>query len=174
MSKHGKIYAKKLLADDTLNVTKSQGWEEFEPQFKDMIQDKPTGKSKESLELGSAQRNIVDSINYAADHISDGKIDQALITLRAIKGMVYGFLTAVKSSDIPPEKTEEVKELIYNMIQGTDTITDDLMPKLEEYKKTGEGDIEDIWQRLMKLTVLFIGIQATNIVATINPTQTPR
>lgn len=164
MSKHGKVYAKKVLADDTLQMDKSTGWDEFEPQFKDLMQEKPKEKSKESLELGAAQKAIVDTINEAADAISDGNIDAAIIQLRSMRGKVYEFLNSVRTHTLP-EKTEEAKELIYNMLQGLDIIDDTIMPGLVQFRKTNTGNIEDLWHRTMKLTALFMGIQAVNVVA---------
>lgn len=174
MHKQGsKIYAKKILAQEapsTKVINPADAWSEFEPTFKDLLpEQKVQGPSARGVELQKAQRDIVDEIGLAADAIADAHIDDALHRLKGIKGKVYHFLNAVRESKIAPEKVEDVKELINNMIQGIDVIEDIIMPGLEAYRKTGEGDIEDLWQRVMKLTVLFIGVQAVSIVSKIKP-----
>lgn len=154
-----RIYARKVLADDTLNVDKSEGWSEFEPQFKELLPEQV--KAPVDPVLPAQQREIVDLVGQAADDLAAGKLDSANINLRKIKSLTYNFLNAVQKTKV--RNQNEKKELIENMLAGVDQI-DRLMGEIEAARKDSSIDQDALWQRLLKTTALFMGNQVRDIV----------
>lgn len=158
-----RIYAKKVIADDTFNVSPDKGWDEFEPQFKGLIKEKETpGPSKQAVDLQNQQKDIVDTIGAAADYLANEQYESTQFELQKIKGKVYHFLNAVQQAKT--DKIDKRKELIESMLTGLEQV-DNVWKDIDTFHKTKAGDLDSLWQRLLKTTAYFMATQVRDIVA---------